>query len=52
MQNAMVSDIKTHAGGEGQFRLTFLSNFQKIQIEYKQQGVDVVSPEMILLDGI
>lgn len=45
MQNAMVSDIKTQAGGEGQFPTDiFKLNFQKIQIEYKQQGVDVVSP--------
>ena len=45
MNNAMVSEIRTEAGGDGSFPTDFFKlNFQKIQIEYKQQGVDVISP--------
>ena len=45
MTNAMISSIRTHADGDGQFPTDeFYINFSQIEIEYKQQGIDVVSP--------
>ena len=45
MSNAMSSSMKTHAEGEGRFPTDeFYISFSQIEIEYKQQGVDVASP--------
>ena len=45
MTNAMISSIRTHADGDGRFPTDeFFINFSQIEIEYKQQGIDVVSP--------
>ena len=53
MQNAMVSDIKTQAGGEGQFPTDiFKLNFQKIQLNTNSKALTLSAQEMILLDGI
>ncbi|OUV03642.1 MAG: hypothetical protein CBC42_04115 [Betaproteobacteria bacterium TMED82] len=45
MSNAMISTIKTEATGDGNFPTDFFQlNFSQITIEYKQQGIDVLSP--------